>query len=265
MPIRLQQIFYGHNGQKYEIFAHSSNLPDDVIDEAVKSVNGRINRITENEKDPDQLLYGDCNNGKYHYWFLKSPGEKDVSGRPTYFLHIFLCGSSDVTAEGKINCLHFYRKLPREYPDKVIEDLNIPDEEFKPSPPSTAPEDGGHTPNKKSSVWRKVIAAVIGLIIISISLGAGYVLGGERKGKEDDKKINENNTLHDSQLKEIGNRLGLSKDGSSPSAIMEEIKKLKDKNQELTNKLEDEKSKLKDEKTTLDEKTDSHSRAEKEK
>ena len=165
MPISLQQIFYGHDGSQYKVYARSRTFADDfTVNSAIEKVNDRLNTTELNSS-----VSGAFEDQNFYYWFLASPGKKDYSGRPTLFLHIILCDKK-TTESNLISKKHLiYSKLLQEYSGKdfLINDLIISDDELANSPSELS----------NDSVKKAVGCNKRTCFIIIIGLFAGIICG----------------------------------------------------------------------------------------
>ena len=159
--INLQQIFYGHNGQKYKILAQSPDLSDDFINKVISAVSSRLRK-----RSGVEVLWDHFELDNFYVWAQAAPGKKDNSGRDTTLFHLFFCKKNPkLTGKEFLIFSKFQSYLPEG--TFLLEELIISDEELNQSPKVTSAET-----IRKQKLTLKLVFLVSLILLIFILLGA---------------------------------------------------------------------------------------------
>ena len=82
--INLQQIFYGHNGQKYKILAQSPDLSDDFINKVISAVASRLKK-----RSGAEVLWDHFELDNFYVWAQATPGKKIIPEETLRFFILF--------------------------------------------------------------------------------------------------------------------------------------------------------------------------------
>ena len=215
--INLQQIFYGHNGQKYKILAQSTDLSDDFINKVISAVTSRLKK-----RSGVEVLWDHFELNNFYVWAQAAPGKKDNSGRDTTLFHI-ICGEKNPELTGKEFLV--YSKFQNIQPEGafLLDELIISAEELNDSPKVTSAET-----IRKQKLTLKLVFFVSLISLISILLGA-VLFYKEAADTAREKETNRMKEEHQKSLETIAENIGMSpKDEYKRNDIINYVKKIKE-------------------------------------
>ena len=162
MSIKLQQIFYAHDGQMYKVFANSPGLADDVINNAVKIACTQLRN-----KVCDEPVWAMLEDAKYYYWVQASPGKRDNSNRPTTQYHILLGKKNNVDQVALQRDFMFNAKVQKTLPDDktCADDIVIDDKDLSKYPIVLAYLQQSN--QNRKSIW-KIFCGVLSVITVTL-------------------------------------------------------------------------------------------------
>lgn len=212
--INLQQIFYGHNGQKYKILAQSPDLSDDFINKVISAVASRLKK-----RSGVEVLWDHFELDNFYVWAQAAPGQKDNSGRDTTLFHI-ICGEKNPELTGKEFLV--YSKFQNILPEGafLLDELIISAEELNDSPKVTSAET-----IRKQELWLKLLCIIFPILILS-SIVVIFIQYDKSAAREDERErmIKENQK----SLETIAENIGMSpKNEYKENDIINYVKKIK--------------------------------------
>ena len=214
--INLQQIFYGHNGQKYKILAQSPDLSDKFLNKLIPAVVSRLKK-----RSGIEVLWDHFELDNFYVWVQVAPGKKDYSGRDTALFHI-ICGEKNPELTGKEFLV--YSKFQNTLPEGafLLDKIIVSDEELKLCPTVTSTET-----IRKQKLTLKLVFFVSLISLIFILLGAVdfYKKAADTAREEETIRMKGE---HQKSLETIAENIGMSpKDEYKENDIIDYVKKIK--------------------------------------
>ena len=214
--INLQQIFYGHNGQKYKILAQSPDLSDDFINKVISAVASRLKK-----RSGVEVLWDHFELDNFYVWAQAAPGKKDNSGRDTTLFHI-ICGEKNPELTGKEFLV--YSKFQNILPEGafLLDELIISAEELNDSPKVTSAET-----IRKQELWLKLLCIIFPILILILSSIVVIFIQYDKSAAREDERIR---MIKENQksLETIAENIGMSpKNEYKENDIINYVKKIK--------------------------------------
>lgn len=215
--INLQQIFYGHNGQKYKILAQSPDLSDDFINKVISAVSNRLRK-----RSGVEVLWDHFELDNFYVWAQAAPGKKDNSGRDTTLFHI-ICGEKNPELTGKEFLV--YSKFQNILPEGafLLDELIISAEELNDSPKVTSAET-----IRKQELWLKLLCIIFPILILILSSIVVIFIQYDKSAARVDERIRMIKE-HQKSFQRIAEKIHMPpKDKYNENDITDYIKKLKE-------------------------------------
>lgn len=215
--INLQQIFYGHNGQKYKILAQSPDLSDKFLNKLIPAVVSRLKK-----RSGIEVLWDHFELYNFYVWVQVAPGKKDYSGRDTALFHI-ICGEKNPELTGKEFLV--YSKFQNILPEGafLLDELIISAEELNDSPKVTSAE----TIRKQELTLKLVL--LVSSVLVLIGAVVFYIAN---KSAVDTARENETIRMleiNQKSLQNIAEHIGMSpKNEYKENDIINYVKKIKE-------------------------------------